>query len=192
MEDNGGRSDNCIPFQCRSLPPTTWHDGAHRFPGANVGAGGKMTGCVIEGTVGNECQIWRGAQVMVGATLGDNCMLGGNVLLNSGAIVGNNVRVQQCSAISGTCVIHDNVYIGSCVNFCNAKEPTTSRAADGTTGDIMLPIVVEEGASIGAGVCILGGVTIGAGARIGAGSVVTKDVPAGETWVGNPARNIRQ
>lgn len=27
---------------------------------------------------------------------------------------------------------------------------------------------------------------------IGAGSVVTKDVPAGELWVGNPARFVRK
>ena len=34
------------------------------------------------------------------------------------------------------------------------------------------------------------GVTIGARAVIGMGAVVTKDVPDGETWVGNPARLI--
>lgn len=27
---------------------------------------------------------------------------------------------------------------------------------------------------------------------IGAGSVVTKDVPAGEIWVGNPAKFLKQ
>lgn len=33
--------------------------------------------------------------------------------------------------------------------------------------------------------------SIGNGAVIGAGSVVTRDVPAGEMWAGNPARRIR-
>lgn len=51
--------------------------------------------------------------------------------------------------------------------------------------------VVKKGASIGANATILPGVTIGENAMIGAGSVVTKDVPAGEVWVGNPARRMR-
>lgn len=33
---------------------------------------------------------------------------------------------------------------------------------------------------------------IGDGAVVGAGSVVTKDVPPGEVWVGNPARKLRE
>ena len=45
---------------------------------------------------------------------------------------------------------------------------------------------------IGAKSIILQGVqTIGPAAYIGAGSVVTKDVPAGEVWAGNPARRIK-
>ena len=36
-----------------------------------------------------------------------------------------------------------------------------------------------------------GGITIGKGATIGAGSMVTRDVPPGDTWVGNPALPIR-
>ena len=35
---------------------------------------------------------------------------------------------------------------------------------------------------------LLPGITIGEKAMIGAGSVVTKDIPAGELWIGNPAR----
>ncbi len=44
---------------------------------------------------------------------------------------------------------------------------------------------------IGAGALILPGVTVGDDAIIGAGSVVTRDVPAGATFVGNPARQAR-
>ena len=35
-------------------------------------------------------------------------------------------------------------------------------------------------------------VKIGKGAVVGAGSVVTKDIPDGEVWAGNPARFIRK
>lgn len=39
---------------------------------------------------------------------------------------------------------------------------------------------------IGAGAKVLGPVTLGEGCRIGANAVITKDVPAGKTAVGNP------
>ena len=45
---------------------------------------------------------------------------------------------------------------------------------------------------IGGGSIILKGVTIGERAVVGAGTVVTKDIPAGEIWAGNPARFIRK
>lgn len=50
--------------------------------------------------------------------------------------------------------------------------------------------IIGDDVDIGAHVIILGPITVGSGARIGAGSVVVKDVPAGATVVGNPARVI--
>jgi serine O-acetyltransferase len=40
------------------------------------------------------------------------------------------------------------------------------------------------------GAVVAGPITVGDGAVIGANSVVTRDVPAGEVWAGNPARRI--
>lgn len=53
------------------------------------------------------------------------------------------------------------------------------------------PIRICEGAFLGAGCFVLKGVTIGKHSIVGAGSVVSKDIPAGEVWAGNPARKIR-
>lgn len=49
---------------------------------------------------------------------------------------------------------------------------------------------IGDDVRIGLGAVLRPRVKVGAGARIGAGAVVVKDVPAGETWVGNPARPI--
>lgn len=49
----------------------------------------------------------------------------------------------------------------------------------------------EDGAFIGGNSIILKGVKIGKNSVVGAGSVVTRDIPDGEIWAGNPARKIR-
>lgn len=53
------------------------------------------------------------------------------------------------------------------------------------------PVVIDDGAWIGAGATILPGVRIGKHAIVGASSVVTKDVPDYAVVVGNPARIIK-
>ena len=49
---------------------------------------------------------------------------------------------------------------------------------------------LEDGVIVGAGAKILGPFTVGKGAKVGSNAVVTKEVPAGVTAVGNPARFI--
>ena len=48
-----------------------------------------------------------------------------------------------------------------------------------------------DGVIVGSGAQILGPITVGADARVGANAVVTKDVPAGVTVVGIPARIVQ-
>jgi sugar O-acyltransferase (sialic acid O-acetyltransferase NeuD family) len=49
---------------------------------------------------------------------------------------------------------------------------------------------VGRGAYLGSGALVREGLSIGPGALIGMGAVVTRDVPAGEVWAGNPARPL--
>lgn len=49
-----------------------------------------------------------------------------------------------------------------------------------------------KGVIIGAGAKVLGGFTVGDGARVGSNAVVVKEVPAGATAVGNPARILQK
>jgi UDP-2-acetamido-3-amino-2,3-dideoxy-glucuronate N-acetyltransferase len=99
-------------------------------------------------------------------------------------VIGNNVTVKCGVHLWDGITIEDNVQIGPSAAFTNDKYP---RAKDFSYE--LVRITIKNGASIGANATILGGITIGKYAMIGAGSVVTKDVPEGELWYGNPARS---
>lgn len=47
---------------------------------------------------------------------------------------------------------------------------------------------IGSGAYLGAGALLRDGITVGAGAVVGMGAVVTRSVPPGEIWFGTPAR----
>jgi serine O-acetyltransferase len=80
-------------------------------------------------------------------------------------------------------VIHRGVRMGRRVLVSHG---VTLGGRDGHDG---LP-VVEDDVKIGAGAKVLGPVRLGRGARVGANAVVLRDVPAGATVAGVPAREI--
>jgi acetyltransferase-like isoleucine patch superfamily enzyme len=102
-------------------------------------------------------------------------------------MIGDNVTVKNGVYLWDGTTVEDNVFIGSNVTFTNDKYPRSKEYPQQFQKTIL-----KEGASIGAGSVILGGITIGKKAMIGAGSIVTKDVPDGELWFGNPAKFIRK
>ena len=53
------------------------------------------------------------------------------------------------------------------------------------------PVLIRQGAWIGAGATILPGVCVGKYAIVGAGAVVTKDIPDYAVVVGNPAKIVK-
>ncbi len=131
-------------------------------------------------------RIWQFCVIMPNCKIGENCNICANVLIENDVTIGNNVTIKSGVQIWDGIEIEDNVFIASNVTFTNDKFPRSHNS-----NWKMLKTKIHKGVSIGANATILPGLVIGEGAMIGAGSVVTRDVPAGELWVGNPAKFIR-
>jgi UDP-2-acetamido-3-amino-2,3-dideoxy-glucuronate N-acetyltransferase len=134
--------------------------------------------------IGPRTRVWQFCVILPGAHIGADCNVNAQVLVENDVRVGDRVTLKSGVQLWDGITLEDDVFIGPNATFTNDRVPRSRQrpAAFQRT-------VVERGASIGANATILGGVRIGAGALIGAGSVVTRDVPAGELWVGNPARS---
>ena len=116
----------------------------------------------------------------------------GQKLLNGGVSIKNTKKI-----FIGENVIFDTNYpediiieegvritIG-CILLTHFMEPSTGTYSRGK-------IIIKKRAYLGCNTVICKPVTIGEDAIVGAGSIVTKDIPAGEVWAGNPARFIRK
>jgi len=128
---------------------------------------------------------------LYGCEIGDETKIGTFVEIQKNARVGRRCKISSHTFICEAVTIEDEVFIGHGVTFINDKIPRATNA-DGelqTEADwAPVPTLVKRGASIGSGATIMCGVTIGEHAVVGAGAVVTKDVAAGATVIGNPAR----
>jgi len=133
--------------------------------------------------IGEGTRIWQFCVVLPGAQIGRECNLNAHVLVENDVIVGDRVTVKPGVQLWDGLRVEDDVFIGPNVTFTNDKYPRSRRPPPA-----FAQTVLRRGASIGANATLLCGVEIGAGAMVGAGSVVTRDVPAGELWLGNPAR----
>jgi len=117
--------------------------------------------------------------------IGEGTEIGAFVEIGDDARIGRMCKIGAFTFIPPCVTIGDGVFVGPRVTFMNDRYPPSPRGE-------WLRTFVKDGAVLGAASAILPGVTVGEGAIIGAGAVVTKDVPAGETWVGNPAKEIKR
>lgn len=130
---------------------------------------------------------------LYGCRIGDGTKIGTFVEIQKGVDIGANCKIQSHSFICEGVTIEDEVFVGHHVCFINDRYPKATTAAGRLQDEadwVVEPTRVRRGASIGSGAVILSGVEIGAGALVGAGAVVTRDVPAGATVAGNPARML--
>lgn len=137
--------------------------------------------------IGSNTRIWQYVVILPEAIIGKNCNICSHCLIENKVRIGNNVTIKSGVQIWDGITIEDNVFIGPNVTFTNDIFPRSQKY------QTEFPeVVIREGASIGANSTILPGIKIGFRSLIGAGSVVTKNVPDGEVWVGNPAHFLRK
>lgn len=115
------------------------------------------------------------AAPIAGAAL-DKVKIGRNVYVNTNALM----------MARGGITIEDDVQIAANVQLISNNHDEYDR-------QILTcrPVLIKEGAWIGAGATILPGVCVGKHAIVGAMSVVTKDVPDFAVVVGSPARVVK-
>jgi acetyltransferase-like isoleucine patch superfamily enzyme len=133
--------------------------------------------------VPDNTNVWQFCVLLPKAKIGQNCNICSHCFIENDVVIGDNVTIKCGVQLWDGLRVEDNVYIGPNVTFTNDKFPKSKNK-----NWQLLQTRICEGASIGAGATILPGITIGKNAVIGAGSVVTRDVPECETWVGNPAK----
>lgn len=116
------------------------------------------------------------AAPIAGAAI-DKVHIGRNVYVNTNALM----------MARGGITIEDNVQIAANVQLISNNHDEYDR-------QILTcrPVLIREGAWIGAGATILPGVCVGRHAIVGAMSVVTKDVPDYAVVVGSPARVVKE
>lgn len=108
--------------------------------------------------------------------------------------IGDDVGVSGCIISAMLSVsVGNRVLIGSgaLITDSDAHPLSVEKRLMGEAGKAV-PVVIEDDVFIGARAIILKGVRIGRGCVIGAGAVVTRDVPPGKIYAGNPAREIRE
>jgi len=135
--------------------------------------------------VGIGTRIWAFVHILPGAVIGKNCNICDFVFIENQVVIGDNTTIKSGVQIWDGVTIEDNVFIGPNVTFTNDKYPSSKNE-----DYALLKTLIARGASIGANATILPGITVGEKAIVGAGSVVTRDVAAGTTVIGNPARKI--
>ena len=113
------------------------------------------------------------AVISPSAHIGGGAQIMANAVVNPSSVIGINNIINTGAIIEHDCVLGDHVHIATGAKLASS-------------------VKVGDMAHIGAGATVRQLINIGEGAIVGAGAVVVKDVPAGHTVVGNPAKRLKK
>lgn len=109
--------------------------------------------------------------------IGNDVEIGANTCIDRGAlsntVIGDHTKINNLCHIAHNNQIGRNVTITGCVNISGSN-------------------VIDDNVWIAPQASIRGFVHLGEKCVIGMGAIVTKNVPAGEIWIGNPARKMEK
>jgi len=154
------------------------------YPGITFGTGvtiarGVMMRVTDGGTlvVGDRTAICANVQIIVHS---GRMEIGADGFVGAGAVL----------ACDQSLSIGRDALIAEYVTVRDHDHRTDSGAPYRTQGATTAPVAIGDNVWLGAKATVLKGVTIGDGAVAGAGAVITRDVAAGTTVVGVPARPL--
>ncbi|WP_353571715.1 serine O-acetyltransferase [Candidatus Albibeggiatoa sp. nov. BB20] len=127
-------------------------------------------------------KLWNGGWFWLGRTSSTFARWLTGIEIHPGATIGERffidhgmgIVIGETAEIGNDCTLYHGVTLGGTSWKKGKRHPTLGR-------DVV----------VGAGAKVLGPIHIGDGARIGSNAVVVKDVPAGATVVGIPARIVK-
>jgi len=171
---------NCSIGNCKIGKNTVIHANTSIYDDVQIGNNCLIQAGVVIGTDGLGCERKEDGTLIKfphfgGVIIEDNVEIGANSQIAKGAL--SDTIIGEGTKINGLCFIAHNCIIGKSVWI---------------TGNSMLAGTVKVGNNVNifSGAIVREQRTLGEGATIGMGAVVTKNIPEGETWIGNPAKKI--